>query len=437
MPQFRTARRSIFQLPPTTGAGVPRNTRQTPSSQEFKSRWKPSIMTNDQKTQWILQRARTNDGLAPVDVEKFWADDKAARADIWGRDIPQMPLGIAMPQECVFEELGVAEDERWAKDAEWRAQVNKTYNEKSERIVGRKFLPEPKEGPVSSPPGFPVRKGLEDIFEARNEWHAGSWWLMQSAHDEDELKVLLDRVEDRIANLRAFALPPNWDEAKARLLPLGVKPGLYRGQRGPITFAASVYGVENLLFLIMTNPDLAARFRDAIKNAMLALGRLTDEEAGHTPETAPHGFMLADDNCYLLTPEMYEFFGYPILRGLFDKLCPNPGDWRYQHSDSPMSHLLPIFGRLKMTEVNFGPTVTVSEIRRHIPGARIDGHLAPFTFSRNDEERIVAETLRDFDQSREKRGLVFTTAGSINAGSRLSGLRLIMSTIQNFCRYDG
>jgi uroporphyrinogen decarboxylase len=132
---------------------------------------------------------------------------------------------------------------------------------------------------------------------------------------------------------------------------------------------------------------------------------------------------------------MYEFFGYPILKGIFEVFSPDPGDMRGQHSDSDMAHLLPILSRLDLTAVNFGPTLSVSEIREHLPRAVISGQLAPFTFSRNEEVNIVAETVRDFEMSREKRGVIFATAGSINNGSRLTGLRLIMSTIQNYCRY--
>ena len=101
-----------------------------------------------------------------------------------------------------------------------------------------------------------------------------------------------------------------------------------------------------------------------------------------------------------------------------------------------MAHHLPALGRLNLTGVNFGPTLTVSAIRRHCSRAVIDGQLAPFTFSRNQQENMIRELLRDFAQAREARGLRFATAGSINNGSRLSGLRLIMSAIQHFCRYD-
>jgi len=383
----------------------------------------------------LVAEMKANGGLAPVDVERFWADQDVAAKDPFGKDIPQCPLGVLMSGECVYAELGIEEDFwRYDHDEEWRLGLNKAYNDKAEQIVGRRLLGETPGDPTRRYPGV---KGLHDVFEARNEWHTNSWWLQQSARNEDELKALLGRVEDRLARgLRGFLLPENWDEENARLKALGVKPPLYRGQRGPVTFAMSIYGVENVIYLILDNPGLAVRLRDDILRTMLEIGRVLDEEAGYTPETAPHGFGFADDNCVLLTPAMYELFAYPILKGIFDRYCPAPGDSRFQHSDSAMSHIVPILGRLGLTGTNFGPTVTVSEIREHLPRAVIYGQLAPFTLMRNESEKIVAEFLRDFAQAREKRGLVFATAGSIDNGSLLASMRLIMSTIQHFGRYD-
>ena len=386
-----------------------------------------------EKVDALLAETRALKGLAPVDLDRFWTDQKIARANPFGRDIPQLPLGMLMSGECVYDELGVPQDFwRYAHDDAWRLSLNKAYNDKAETIVGRRLL---SESPAQPALQWPAVKGLHDVFEAKNIWHSDSWWLEQSAHSEDELTALLDRVEARIPRMREFLLPPEWHAEKARLLAAGAKPPIYRGQRGPVTFATSIYGVENLLFLLVDNPELAARFRDAIRDSMLAIARVLDEEAGYTPETAPHGFGFADDNCCLLNPDMYAFFGLPILKAMFARHSPNPGDSRYQHSDSAMGHLLPLLGSLNMTGVNFGPTVRADEIRRHMPGAIIEGQLAPFTLSRNDERGIVAELLRDFELTQDARGLVFTTAGSINNGSRLTGMRLIMAAIQKYCRY--
>ncbi len=370
-------------------------------------------MNHAEMARILVREAYANGGLAPVELEKFWADQEIAIRNPWGKDIPQVPLGIGMGIDPVFVELGVEEDMwRFLYDEDWRIQLCKAYNDKADRIVGRRFLSELRSDPKL--PRYPAHKQLHDIFEARNEWRSGSWWLRESARTEDELEALLDRVEERLSNLRAFLLPPEWDDVHDKLIAQGIKPGLYRAQRGPVTFATSVFGVENLLLLILNNPDLAARFRDAILNAMLGIARVLDEEAGFTPETAPHGFYFLDDNCYLLTPAMYEFFGFPILKGIFDRYSPDPDDGRGQHSDSAMGHLLPVLARLELNSVNLGPTLTVCQIREHLPKAVIYGQLAPFTFSRNEEEKIVEEFLRDFEMGREKRGLVFTTAGSVN-----------------------
>jgi uroporphyrinogen decarboxylase len=316
-----------------------------------------------------------------------------------------------MSHECVFAELDVPETpanwHRLVHDGAWRAELCRAYNDKAEKIVGRRLLNE-----RVSPPSPPAKQ-LHDIFEARNVWHNESYWLEQSAHNEDELERLLDRVDKRLEDLASFLVPA---------------PKAYRGQRGPVTFATSIYGAETLLYLILDNPELAGRFRDTILRAMLEMARVTNTE--------PRGFQFNDDNCALLTPDMYKFFAFPILQTIFDRYAPKPGDRRFQHSDSAMGHLLPILARLNFTGVNFGPTLTVAEIRQHMPRTVIEGQLAPFTFSRNEEENIVGEFLRDFEQARKERGLIFSTAGSVNNGSRLTGMRLIMSAIQHYGRYS-
>ncbi len=384
----------------------------------------------------FVAKAQAHGGLAPVDLDRFWTDQAKAQANPWADDCPQVPLGIGMTYECLLGELGLPETpENWdrvQRDQAWQIELAKPYNDRAESLIGRRPLAETRPDPQRAWPGT---KGLHDIFEARNEWHGGSWWLQQSADSPSELEALLDRVESRLSNLREFVLPPDWAEAKDRLTALGLKPPLYRGQRGPVTFATSIYGVQNLLFLILDQPELAARLRDLMLRAMLELGRVLDEEAGYTPETAPHGWGWADDNCCLLNPDMYEFFGYPILQGIFERYSPHPGDARGQHSDSDMGHLLPLLGRLELTWANFGPNLTVTEIREHLPRAVIHGQLAPFTFSRHEEVDIVAEFLRDFEMAREHKGLCFATAGSVNNGSQLSGLRLVMAAIQEYGRY--
>ncbi|MFW5894145.1 MAG: uroporphyrinogen decarboxylase family protein [Verrucomicrobiota bacterium] len=392
---------------------------------------------NRRKVDQLLEDKESNGGLAPMDVDAFWEDQKLARANPFGADIPQVPFGAICTWECIFDELGIEQD--WWRflrtDPEWALDISRQYNDKAEKIVGRRIL---NETPRDTTLAWPKIQGLHDIFESENVWEGGktgSWWLKQSADSPAELAALLDRVEKRLENLRDFMLPENWEEEKRRLTLQGKKVPRYRHQRGPCTFACSIYGVENLLLLAYDDPDLFARFSEVLGKAILTRARVLDEEAGLTPEAAQGGWSWADDNCCLFNPDLYERFAMPIHRAIFAAYAPQPQHRRYQHSDSDMAHLLPLLSELDLSGTNFGPTLTVSEIRHHCPNAVIDGQLAPFTYSRNEEANMVAEFLRDFDQAREKRGLNFTAAGSINNGSRLSGMRLLMAAIQRYGRY--
>jgi uroporphyrinogen decarboxylase len=376
-------------------------------------------------------------GMPAVDLESFWAANDAALHDPFSPACAQMPMGITMSDELVFDELGVAPEwYRLFHDGEYHAVLCRRYNDHAEALTGRRLVAEQLTG--NRDPRQPEVKTLADIFEARSEWReeSWSWWLHPSAGSEDELSALLDRVERRLEQLRGFLFPEDWEAQQARHGPPGWHLPAYRHQRGPVTFAMSVYGTENLVYLILDNPDLAGRFRDLILKAILERARTIDEERGSAADSDTRsGWSWADDNCALLSPEMYRFFGCPIVKAVFERYAPRPADRRYQHSDSAMGHLLPILGTLGMTEVNFGPTLSVTEIREHLPGAVIQGQLAPLTFQRNDGERIVEETLRDFEQSREHRGVVFATAGSVNPGTRLTSLLLVMAAIQEYCRY--
>lgn len=379
----------------------------------------------------LVAEAHAHDGLAPLDVEQFWADNEAALSDPFSPALPHPGLLISSPAEAVFIELNQPADFwRYDQDEAYRLQLNRAYNDRAEQIIGRRLLPE------TLPPledRYPRVGGLADVFGAKSVWASGSWWLEQAVEDVSQLPTLLDRV-DR-TSVRQTILPDGWEQTKERLQNRGIQPPRYRHQRGPVTFATSIVGTEALLMLLLDDPALAIRLRDTILRVMMEIKDILAQEAGYAPGEEPGGFNFADDNCALLNPDLYAMFGQPVLKAMYERYCPTPGDVRYQHSDSAMAHLLPLLAETGMNRVNFGPTVSVAEIRRHMPHAVIAGRIAPFTLGRNDEPSIVREVLRDIDEARETRGLLIATAGSIVEGSRLTGMRLMMATIQRYGRY--
>lgn len=372
--------------------------------------------------------------MLPVDLDKFWTKDEEAHKDnCFNPKAEQVALGIRMSQECVFAELN-EEGQQWGHTPrDRRMELNKRYNDKAEKIVGKRLLPEYVPGPGETFPGI---KQIGEIFGGRYVFEGSTTWLHGSCETPSELEKVLDNIDKM--NFREFVLPPNWESEKTRMFETyGKKPPAWRQVRGPVTLATSIYGVENLMFLYYDEPDLFKRFSDTILKVIMNYINLMNEEAGYTDSNAPKGFGFYDDNCYLMTPEMYEAFGYPILKAVFEKCSPGKNDRRYQHSDSAMGHLLPLLGKLNLTGTNFGPTLTVDEIREHLPNARIDGQLAPFTFMRNNPDDIIAEVKRDCEQAIKGgyRGLNIATAGSVNNGSSIESMRVVMYAIQEYGQY--
>lgn len=364
--------------------------------------------------------------MTTMDLEQFWRDDDLAHRDnCFYEQAPQVALGIRMSGECVYAELG-EEGDPWSPESPHRRyDLNRRYNDKAERIVGRRLLPEIPPDQVVEQPKV---KRIGEVFEGTYErGHKTGEWLHSPIRTPAELEAMLDRIDK--LDLADFMLPDDWDDRRSG--------PLLRHIRGPVTLATSVYGVEELIYLYFDALELYERFSATILRVLLEMSHILDREAGYTEETRPPGFSFADDDSNLLTPEMYEAFGYPILKAVFETYSPLPGQKRFQHSDSAMGHLLPILGRLNLTGCNFGPTVLVDHIREHMPNTRIDGCLAPFTFMSNDRQAIVAEVRRDIEMIKSwgTKGLNISTAGSINNGSSLDSMRVVMETIAGYGRY--
>lgn len=369
-----------------------------------------------------------------VDLDRFWRDDALAHEEnCFSKSAPQVALGMTMGNQCVFAELG-EDGPAWGEvPYARRVDVNRRYNDKAERIIGKRILQEdfPPEDAT-----YPKRREFGEIFGAEYRYDGNYTWMTTGPNTPDALEQKLDEIEK--LDLRAFVLPDNWEKEKKRIFETyGILPPRFTNFRGPTTFAAQLYGPADFIYLMYDEPELVERYRDAICDTMIRYVRLFDEEAGYTQETRPHGFKLRDDDIALLTPDMFMAFSYPSYEKLFTAFSPDPGDQRYLHSDGDMAHLLPLMTGLKLTAVNLSPKLTVRSIRQHCPTACIDGQLAPYTFMNNDEQGIIEQCRRDFDMARENdlRGLNFKTAGVTNEGSSLMSLRLIMHMIQNYGRY--
>lgn len=362
--------------------------------------------------------------MTDAQLVQFWEEDARAHEDNCFAVARQAAFGIRMSGECVYSELGERGDP-WLPEEKSRARtLYRRYNDLSEKIVGKRLLSEelwPEDAE------FPYVRRIGEVFGGRYIIQHATEWLDRAYGSAKALEEALDRV-DRL-DIASFMLPENWQREKTRIFEqYGRKPPLHRHIRGPVTLACSLMGTQELLYLLIDEPELAWRFSKTITRVTLAMAEVMDKEAGVTAQTTP-GFSFADDNCCLLSPSLYEAFGYPVLRDVFARYSPHPADSRYQHSDSAMGHLLPILGRLDLNGVNFGPTVLVPEIRKYLPHARIDGCIHPMSFMRNETEQLRQQVQRDIADAYAYGGVNIATAGSINDGSSLASMRFLMEEI--------
>ena len=62
----------------------------------------------------------------------------------------------------------------------------------------------------------------------------------------------------------------------------------------------SIYGVENVIFLILDNPELAGRYRDLIARAILARARVLHNGDAWAPMALVDGRLLLRDKRRML-----------------------------------------------------------------------------------------------------------------------------------------
>ena len=372
--------------------------------------------------------------MLPVDTERFWQDNEASLGKPFSTEKPQVPMTLRTTEGCLWQELGIDQDPRYYEDPDFHVRLNRQYNEKALEIVGHRILPETYVPPAHQLPR-PMR--IEEIFGSEivriqgSETIGHADWVVESIDTIDELQARMDHVET--LDLEAIVFPEGFFAAMARLrTEYDREVHLGGGIRGPVTAAMSICGVENVIYWLVDYPDVMARFRDLLARKIVELSTLLRE----TTDVSMRGFSFYDDNCAMLNPDIYERFGLPILEHVFATFSPDPEDRRYQHSDSEMTHLLPLLARVNLDGCNFGPTVHPVAIRDAMPRTAIYGQLAPWTFARGTPQEIADAVRRDIEAVGDDGGLVVTTAGSVNPGSKLAGLRAAMHAIHTYGRYQ-
>ena len=355
-----------------------------------------------------------------LDVDAFWEENTRCRA--FTENKPRCSASFAVDDHWLFEFVEGVSTVRYYADKDYRDGLHRQVNAITREHVGEAYFGE--DTWATSP------KRIENLFGSEFAYHEGSTpWLTEATDDPDVFAGILDRAEE--TDLETWALPEayraEWDECKRsgrQLQKLGT------GSRGPATIMTSVLGSERAVYWMIDYPDLMGRFRDVLADRMVALNSVlraySDNQAS--------GWWITDDNCCLLSPDLYRTYCFPVLRTVLETLAPGDSH-RHQHSDSAMVHLLDQQYELGIRSVNYGPEVDVAEIRAKMPDAVINGHLPPFLLRNEGPREIEDRIVSDFEKVGAGGGLNVTTAGSLSGGTGMGRMRWFMKVVQGRCRY--
>ena len=355
-----------------------------------------------------------------LDVTAFWEENE--QCNLFTTDKPRCSLGFSPDDHWLFEFLQVPSTLRYYREKGYRDSLHREANLITMEYVGRAFFDE--DSWETSP------KRIENLFGSEFSYHEGGTpWLLPVTEDPDDFARVLDRAEaiDMETWALAEAFRKEWEMRRAEGKSL---PKLGGGSRGPATVMTSVLAIETAFFWLYDHPKLMARFCDLLAEKMVELNRVLRQYSGN----ATPGWWITDDNCALFNEELYREYCFPILKRVLDAMA--PGDAiRYQHSDSPMGHLLDAQRELGIRRANYGPTVDVALIRAKMIHTFIDGQMPPFLLRNGSPTEIQARVIEDFEKDGGVGGLHVTTAGSLSAGTGVGRMRWFMQLVQAHCRY--
>jgi uroporphyrinogen decarboxylase len=361
-----------------------------------------------------------------LDLAAFWQENAQCVGKPFRTDKPRAPIALPVDDHWLLDEMKLPSTIRYYRDPEYRARINRQCNDRCEAAIGLRPFAETVQPPA------PMR--IEEVFGCRIELTENTTpWLEPAVRSPEELRAMLDRIERMDdAELRGLILSTGATIAREPREGDGSRRKVVRFSRGPATIGTSVLGTTELMWAIIDEPALMERFYELLADVLVRYQRILADEA----DVEVRGYGWLDDNCALFSPELYARFCLPVMRKVFAALAPGASDFRFQHSDSAMAHLLPILATLDLKGCNFGPTIPAAEIRRHMPRTQIHGQVAPMTLRNGSPEAIEAEVRRDFQAVGSDGGLLLTTAGSISAGTTLERIRWFMHCVQRWTRYD-
>ena len=358
------------------------------------------------------------------DIKSFWEENKAC----FGRfstDKPRVPLSFILEDHFLMHLIPMESTARYYTDPAYAIDIHVKANNLLEHEIGTRYYPE--DGISYIKGAFEVLMGAERVIREKN-----TPWLESNVQDIEDVKAIIRRAEKWDA--KRNAIPDQWREAKEKLRrERGKQLFFHHMPNGPVTMTCNLLGTVNTCMFIMESPEVMDKYFEVIAAKYIEFYEaVMIEDTGHIKRD---GLGINDDNCYLFSPAQYERFCVPFIQKMIDAFAPLPQHIRRQHSDSAMGHLMGLLNDLGINEVNLGPDIHPSDIRKALPKAVIHGQVPPFVLRNGTAEEIQAYVKRDFEAVGADGGLVESLAGVVPESTSMQNIRDYMYAVHTLTRY--
>ena len=346
----------------------------------------------------------------------FWDSNRNAYRG--SADSTRTPFTIVFVEDWVKWKMGVRDHQRYYTDLPYQLSLRKQCSEYLDAIVGVPLNPAVNLGSTL----FASLFGGDMIYSA-----SSAPWIMPVIKEPSDVRNLMDltrsddlldrgQVKSWLDGYRLMA-----ESRNSTRLPLF---GSYI--HGMATLGCMLLGATEFIYFLTDHPDEADLLMQIIVDVAI---RFMDAMRDFTGESRT-GLIIANDDLWLLSPELYSRFCLePELR-LYDHYTESLWDMRGYHSDSRCDHHFPALRELQLTDINLAPSATVESLRREFPESVIHGQIAPLPFREATIQEIAGCVEDIFAMSNHDPGLVLSIVGCLNEGTPIENILAVMWAVE-------
>lgn len=176
---------------------------------------------------------------------------------------------------------------------------------------------------------------------------------------------------------------------------------------GPTTIAAQIFGIENLIYLLIDEPEgfarllgFTAQVSQTFAEALFAVGA--------------QGVMISEPSASpnVFPKEVFQSFVHPLLQSIFAHLKRRYSGINWLQITGNTTAILPLLAELEIDLVTIDSPVNLSQALQVLSHKAVSGNLNPLLFLNGSRDQIAAALDGDIKQGR-KTGYILGTGCEI------------------------